>query len=170
MMHAMKVRTEINYPDTSPEQAFALGMDPAFREAVCAATHATHFDVNISKHDDGRASVAINRTMPADLPDVARRFIGDTVEVVQTEEWSASDDSGTRTAELTFSIKGQPAKMVGSILLQSLGDGARMRIVGDVHVAIPFFGQRIAAEVGKAILAAAAKEEQTGLTWLNRRR
>ena len=166
----MHVRTEINYPDTTPEQAFAMGLDPAFRAAVCEATHATEFDVSISEHDDGRATVDINRTMLADLPDVARKFIGDTVEVVQTEEWSAPNQRGARTADLTISFKGQPAKMLGTIALESVGDGTRMRIAGDVKVSIPFFGQRIEAEVAKGILAAAAKEEQTGLSWLSRQR
>ncbi len=170
MMHAMHVRTEINYPSTSPEQAFALVLDPGFRAAVCQATRATEFDASISEQDDGRASVAVTRTMPADLPDVARKFIGDTVEVVQTEEWSAPNESGARTADLTISFKGQPAKMVGTIALESVGDGARMRIVGDVKVSIPFVGRRIEAEVAKGILAAAAKEEQTGLAWLSRQR
>lgn len=164
----MDVRTEINYPNTSPEQAFALGMDRAFRAAVCEATHATSYEVAISEHDDGRASVRIDRTMPAELPDIARKVMGENVTVVQTEEWSAPAQGGARTAELTISIRGQPAKMVGTIALDSVDASARMRIAGDVKVSMPFFGRRIEAEVAKAIVAAAAKEQQTGLSWLSR--
>lgn len=170
MMHAMEVRAEINYPNTSTEQAFALGMDPAFRAAVCEATHATDFDVDISEHDDGSASVEINRTMPADLPDLAKKFMGDTVNVVQTEKWSASNESGARTADLTISIKGQPAKMVGGIFLESIGDDARMRIAGNIKVSIPFVGKTIEGEVAKGIVAAATKEQETGIAWLSRQR
>lgn len=167
MMHAMEVRTEIHYPNTSPERAFALGLDRAFRAAVCEATQAIDFDVDISEHADGRASVTVNRTMPADLPAIAKKFMGETVHVVQTEEWSAPDESGARTADLTVAIKGQPAKMIGAIFLESVGDDARMRIAGTIKVSIPFVGKTIEGEVAKAIVAAVAKEQDTGIAWLS---
>ncbi len=164
----MDVRAEINYSNSSPERAFALSMDPAFRSAVCEATHATSYDVDIREDDSGGASVTITRTVPADLPDIARKIIGDIVEVMQVEHWSAPGRDGQRTAELIISIKGQPAQMVGSVSLEPFADGSRMRIVGDVKVRIPFVGRKIAAELAKAIVAAAAAEERTGLSWLGR--
>lgn len=167
MMHAMEVHTEINYPNTTPQQVFAMGMTPSFRSAVCEATRASDYDVSIREHDDGRASVVVTRTMPADLPVAAKRIIGETIHVVQTEEWGAASADGARTADLVISIKNQPARMVGSVQLESVGSGVRMRIAGKVKVSILFVGKRIEPEVARAIISAAAKEQQTGLSWLS---
>lgn len=167
MMHAMDVHTEINYPDTTPDQIFAMGMTQGFRQAVCIATRARDFDVSIREHEDGRASVVVQRTMPADLSGVARRVIGETIEVVQNEEWSPAGTDGARTADLIISIRNQPARMAGSIVLEPFGTGVRMRIAGKVKVSIPFVGKKIEPEVARAIILAAAKEQQTGLSWLH---
>lgn len=163
----MQVSTEIFYPTASPEQVFAMGTDSTFRAAVCEATRAKNYDVDITPHQDGRASVTVRRTLPADLPSVARRILGETVNVVQREEWSVATTTGARTADLVISISGQPVQMVGSVVLEPAGGGVRMRIRGDVKVSIPFVGATIEGVVAKAIVAAADKEQQTGRRWLS---
>jgi hypothetical protein len=67
-----------------------------------------------------------------------------------------------------ISFKGQPATMSGSVVLAASADGASEQISGDLVVSVPFLGKRIEPEVAKAIVAAAAKEQQTGRTWLAR--
>jgi len=164
----MDVRTEISYPSTPPGAAFMLAMDPEFRNAVCEATHASEYDVSIDQHEGG-ATVRISRTVPATVPDLVKKFVGDTITVIQTEEWGAADAGGGRRASLRIDIAGQPAKLVGSIELEPAGQGSVQRIVGTLTISIPFLGKKIEPEVAKAILAGARVEQRTGQEWLSQR-
>ena len=46
--------------------------------------------------------------MPAEVPDFMKKIVGETVDVVQTEDWGAPDADGQRTADVVVQIKGQP--------------------------------------------------------------
>ncbi len=162
----MDVRAEINYPTATVEQVFALVTDPHFRRAVCEATHALAYDVDVDKRLDGTASVTVRRTMPAEVPDFVKKFVGETLDVVQTEEWGVPNDLGQRQADLAVRVKGQPVKMTGTLLTQVVGDGARTSIRGDLTVSMPFVGKKIEPEIAKGVLAAVAAEQRTADRWL----
>ncbi|MDQ3484828.1 MAG: DUF2505 domain-containing protein [Actinomycetota bacterium] len=155
----MDLRAEINYPADDPAVAFALVVDPAFRAEVCEATHALDYDVSVEERDDGGTTVTINRLMPADVPGAMKKLVGETVKVVQTEEWGAPDAGGQRTADLLIEIIGQPATMKGTMQLMRTGDSVTSVISGDVRVAVPFFGKKIEPEIAKLILAAIRQEQ-----------
>jgi hypothetical protein len=162
----MEVRGEIRYPNATPERAFALSTDREYRAEVCQATHALGYDIDVDQGDDDTATVVVRRTMPAEVPDFAKRFIGETVDVIQTENWDAADVSGQRRGQLTVKIKDQPAAMTGTMSLETLGDGARVSIRGDLKVSMPFVGKRIEPEIAKGILAAIDKEQEVADRWL----
>jgi hypothetical protein len=166
----MKISAAISYPTASPDQAYALAVDPAFRTAVCEATHALEHDVSVEERDDKTAAVVVTRTMPADVPDFVKRFVGETVEVVQSEDWGVPDAQGQRTADLVLQIKGQPAKMTGAVSIQGTGAGCVITIEGDLKVAIPLLGRKIESEIAKGIYAAVEREQETGAAWFDEAR
>lgn len=162
----MDMRAVINYPTATVEQVYALVTDPQFRRAVCEATHALAYDVAVDKRPHGTASVTVRRTMPAEVPDFVKKFVGETVDVVQTEQWGLPDDRGDRRANLVVLIKGQPAKLTGTLHTQPVGNGARTLIQGNLTVSMPFVGKKIEPEIAKGILAAVATEQRTADRWL----
>jgi len=162
----MELRAEMSYPTATCEQAWAMLVDPDFRAAVCKATHATDYDVEITADGAGGARVVVDRTMPADVPDMMKKFVGDTIGVVQTEQWGPAAADGSRSADLLLEVKGQPAKLTGTIALQPAGDGCQELVAGDLTVSIPFFGKKIEPEIAKGIKAAIRAEEKTGQSWL----
>lgn len=164
----MDVRAEISYPTGTPDEVFALAVDKDFRAAVCEATHAIEHRVDVDRRPDGTAHVTVERTVPAEVPDFLRSFVGQTITIVQTEVWGLPQADGSRVADLKISVKGQPATMTGSQTLERAGAGTRQLVRGDLKVSVPFVGKRIEPEVAKAIVAAAAKEQQTGRAWLGR--
>jgi hypothetical protein len=165
----MDVRAEISYPAGSPDEVFALVSDKDFRVAVCKATHALEHRVDVDPRADGGAQVRVERTFPAEVPDFVRAFVGQTLTVVQTEVWEAPRPDGVRIAALQIQFTGLPASMKGSQTLERVGAGAHQLIRGELSVSIPFIGRRIEPEVAKAIVAAAAKEQETGRAWLARK-
>jgi len=162
----MDLRAEINYPNASCDQAYALAVDPEFRAAVCDATRAIDYNVKIEEHEDGGAHIVVDRTVPADVPDMMKKFVGETIGIKQTEDWGPPADDGSRTADLLLEIQGQPAKLAGTITLHPVDDGCQELVEGDVSVAIPFFGKKIEPEIAKGIKAAIRAEEKTGQSWL----
>ncbi|MGH3446275.1 MAG: DUF2505 domain-containing protein, partial [Nocardioidaceae bacterium] len=134
----MDLHAEITYPGTSAQETFALAVDPAFRARVCEETNAIDHDVSVDQYDDGTASVTISRTLDADVPDFAKKLVGDHISIVQREEWGAATAQGDRTADLVVEVTGQPAKMTGTISLEADGDDAREHITGEVTVSVPF--------------------------------
>ena len=53
------------------------------------------------------------QTQPAKVPDAIKKFVGDSVMVKQTETWSGSDGTGNRSADIRFTVIGQPVDMLG---------------------------------------------------------
>jgi hypothetical protein len=69
MIGRMDLSAELSYPGATTDEAFALVVDPKFRAAVCEATGALSYDVGIDEKDGGGASIRVDRTMPAQVPD-----------------------------------------------------------------------------------------------------
>jgi hypothetical protein len=162
----MQISATISYPSgTTPAQVYELATDAGFRGEVCEATHALDYDVSVDAHDD-TAKVVVSRTMPADVPDFMKKMIGETVDVVQTEDWGAPDADGQRTADVVLQIKGQPAGMNGTAAIVASGGEVVMQIEGDLKVSIPFFGKKVEPEIAKGIYAAVRKEQETAATRL----
>lgn len=164
----MRVRAEISYPTGSPADVFDLTTSEPFRSAVCLATHALRHSVGIEHNPDGRTSVIVERTLPAQVPDAVKRFVGETITIVQTEDWGPPRADGSRQADLVIDIMGQPARMTGTVTLEAAGQGSRELVDGELKVSVPFFGKQIEPSVAEAIVAAAAVEEATGRDWLSR--
>ena len=129
---------------------------------------AIDYNVEIEEHDDGGAHIVVDRTVPADVPDMMKKFVGETIGVKQTEDWGPPAADGSRTADLLLEIKGQPAKLAGTITLAPVGEGCQEVVDGELTVSIPFFGKKIEPEIAKGIKAAIRAEEKTGQTWLSR--
>jgi hypothetical protein len=166
MIGRMDFGAEISYPGATPDEAFALVVDPKFRAAVCEATMALKYDVSIDEDASGGAFVRVERTMPAEVPDFVKKLVGQTLDVRQTENWSAPGADGRRTADVRVDVVGQPAKMTGTIVLEPTSDGCHEVVTGQVKVSIPLLGGRIEPEIAKGILTAIKVEQKTGREWL----
>ena len=160
----MKLSERFEYP-ASPDQVFALVSDPTFREESCRHQGARDYDVAVTTEGDTTA-VTIERTMESDMPDFIKKLTGDAVTVTQVEKWGPADASGSRTADVTVDVHGQPARMRGTSTIAGTGATTVMTLDGDVKVAIPLIGKRIEPEVAKAISASLREEVEFGTTRL----
>ena len=164
MMSAMDVREEIRY-DATPDQVFEMLCDQAFREKVCRAIGSISYDVSIERYGD-TARVRNHRVMKADLPDFARKVVGDKIEMIQTEDWGARQADGSRTAGFHVEIPGKPGAIKGSVTLSPDGTGSKEVVAGTVKVSIPLVGKKLENEVAKGLKAALEIEGSVGAKWL----
>src|SRR5262245_26756155 len=164
MMERMDVREEIVY-DASPDDVFEMLCDKAFREKVCRGIGSIRYEVSITRDGDS-SQIRMDRVMKADLPDVARKIVGDTIEMVQTEDWGERQPDGSRSARFRVEIPGKPGSITGTVSLSPSGSGSREVVSGEVKVSVPFVGKKLETEVARGFKAALEVEGQIGAKWL----
>lgn len=162
MMPCMDLQTELNYA-AGVDEVFSMLCEEAFRKQVCEATRARSYDVSVTPSPGG-AEVRVSRQMPA--PEIARKFVGDTLEIVQVEHWGAAAADGSRTADLSVDIPGKPASMSGRIVLGPGGAGTTQSVSGDIKVKVPLVGAKLEKEIARALVAAIKEEGKVGARWL----
>ena len=117
----MKVKESFTYPDTDVESVYALITDPAFREDAVAAVGGQDIQVSIEPNGDGH-TVTVIQTQPAKVPDFIKKFVGESVMAKQTERWGGPNADGSRTAEVKFTVIGQPNQGVDNLAIVIVGD------------------------------------------------
>ena len=157
--------SETTTSDVTVQQAFAAHCEQSVRERACQQSGALSWDVTITPAADGSVRIQVDRSMPPEVPDFVRKFLGETINVRQVEQWSPAAGDGARTAEVKVTIKGQPASMVGHATLKPQGSGSVEVVEGEVKVNVPFIGKKIEPEIVKVIAAALRIEQRVGIEW-----
>jgi carbon monoxide dehydrogenase subunit G len=94
---------------------------------------------NIQVVVDGNR-VTTTRTVEAEIPAFAKKFLKPTNDVVEIKDW----DPTTRTAKLDVDIKGAPTRVTGTIRIRPEGTGTSYEIDYQVSCSIPLVGKKIA--------------------------
>lgn len=118
----------------------------------------------------GAFTLVAVRTMPTHrLPDIARKFVGETLTVTQTEHWAAPDADGSREAQVEMTVAGVPINVAAVQRLIAEGESTRVDLQGSVTSSIPFLGGKIAGAaepmIGKALNVQAVEAQR----WLESR-
>jgi hypothetical protein len=158
----MQLNETLDYA-ADPDTVFAMLCDQSWREEVCRRTYATEYTVTVEQRGD---DVVVRTTRIVPAPEGAKKIVGATLTVEQTETWGHAGAGGARRADLEIAIKGQPAGMKGTITLAAGGTGSLEVVSGDVKVRIPFIGAKFEPQIADAIRGALAEEGQDGREYL----
>ena len=163
MMCGMELKLSASY-DATPEEVFAIVTDATFREQACEKTKALSYDVQVTE-SGGDTIVRVSRVMPAnDVPDIARKFVGQTLTLVQTETWHAAAADGSRRADVVGEISNTPVTLKGTASIS--GDGQAVQAIDlDVKVAVPLIGKKMEPFVVDAIRSGLQKEHELARDW-----
>jgi uncharacterized protein YndB with AHSA1/START domain len=146
----MRMHLEHHY-DADVETVFALITDPDFMTRKYTSGGATNVAVDKSEEDDGGCELVLRRTVSVDLPGFAKRVMQPNNTAIQTENWAAADDLGTRVCHYNVDIQGMPSKVTGTVTLAPDAGGTKQEIEADVKVSIPLIGgklEKFAIETG----------------------
>src|SRR5215813_4349177 len=164
MMCGMELKLSASY-DATPEEVFAIVTDKTFREQACQKTKALSYDVTVSKSGSDTV-VKVSREMEAkDIPDMAKKFVGATLTVVQTETWHPAAADGSRKADVSGEIANTPVTLRGTAGITKNGSQAVQAIDLDVKVAVPLIGKKMEPFVVDAIRNGLQKEHDLGREW-----
>jgi hypothetical protein len=158
--------TRLTYDLTYDAPLTAVGemlMDAVFREEVCAAQGAIHQAVSVGQ-DGGGMKVVIDQVQTATgIPGFARKFVGDEINLVQTERWS---DFETGTVEVV--IPGKPGQMKGTITVREEGGTTTETVAMEIKVSIPLVGGKIESLIADLLRKALKAENAVGRQYLTR--
>ncbi|WGW10679.1 DUF2505 domain-containing protein [Saxibacter everestensis] len=157
----MRLEEELRYGAT-PESVAALLAEPSFHEEVCRRTGSTNFSVSVDgSPETGDFTVSVNReASTAQLPDFARKFVGETIKVTQREFWTRAGADGSRTAEVDITLSGVPLKISASESLRPDSDGTIHAYAGELTSSMPFMGAKIES-AAERVLRKALKEQES---------
>jgi len=136
--------------------------DPAFRERVCDAQGAIRKSVSITEGDEGFV-VLVDQVQTADgIPGFARKFVGDEINLVQTETWTDAEN-----AEVEVVIPGKPGEMTGTIRLSESGGVTTETLDMTIQVNIPLAGGKIEKLISDLLRKALLAENAVGRDYLS---
>ncbi len=164
-MLAMDLSTQLTY-DADPQTVFAMLCDPEFLARKAKATGSLSYEESVKHLDDGGAEVRLLRELPAKVPDLAKRFVGETIKLTQTDTWAPADASGSREGSFVVEITGAPATVRGSLSLSGSDASTTQAYDGEIKVSVPFIGGKIEEMASEALLAAIKTEGRVGREWL----
>lgn len=146
---------ELTY-DAPLDEVRAMLLDVAFREQVMANQRVLSGEADING-----TSVHIDMTIAAKgIPSYAAKFVGDTINIVQDEEWTDG------VADVRLVIPGKPGQITGSDTLVER-DGETVEVVElDIQVGIPLVGGKIEKLIAGILGEFLDTEHETGVAWL----
>ncbi len=160
----MRLQAEIRYA-RPPDAVNAMIADPAFQERKCRDTGALSQKVEVTGRD-GRLVITTERQMPTkQFPDFVKSFVGQTLTLVQVDDWGPAGAGGGRTGRTTVTVAGTPLQMTGALTLAPAGTGAVTTVDADLKAGVPLIGGRIEQAAAPAVLAGIRQEQRTAEAW-----
>ena len=152
--------------DATPEQVWDMLLNEEFVQEKCTAAGATEVSVE-TLQEDGGTTLVCRRVLPAKLPGFAKKFVGDSITITETQRWK--DPSGeSRSAEYLADFGDNPISMQGTITVEPDGDGTLVRSVAQVKCTVAFVGGKIEGVAVDWTDKYLDKENKVGKEWLAR--
>ncbi len=150
--------------EADPVSVFTMLRDPEYVQAKCAATGSLETTAEVSEAGDGSVTIVSTRVLPAEVPDVARKFVGETISATETQVWSPAAADGSRTAKVEVDFSG-PLGFTGTLSLHPAGHGTEVVTEGKFKASVPFVGGTIESEAAKQTERYLGAEERVAAEW-----
>lgn len=164
----MDLHSELHF-DADPDAVFAMLVDEGFIARKTTAANALRHEIAV-RRDGDRVVIELLRVMPPDVPDFVRKFVGDTIDIRQTDSWEAAAPDGSRDGSIRLELAGAPVTCFGTMRLRVNGAETVVTIDGTVKASVPLFGGKIEQAVLQGLTEAAKIEQRVGRDWLAGRR
>jgi hypothetical protein len=164
----MSVATNFHYEQTysaDPATVWAMLSDPAFITAKCERTGSRETTVEVLDTGDGGWLLVSTRVLPANLPAVAKPFVGDTLTITERQVWTAAAEDGSRTATTTADF-GAPIVFSADMVLMVTATGSAVTTSGAFKANVPFVAGKIEGVAVNETSRYLDKEQLVGEEWL----
>lgn len=160
MMTPMKVTHTATY-DAPAADVYAMLTDPDFRQYAAAGAGVLKADVTVTPHGEGH-EVRVEQVQETQgVPSFAKKFAGQTTEVVVTETWSSPS-----AATVTVKTPGKPTDISGSYRLAETGGRTTQTFEGDLTVKVPLIGGKLEKLMADLFTQGRDHDQAAGNDWL----
>jgi len=133
--------------------------DPAFRERVCDAQHATSRTVTVTGVP---GQVDVSMVQPTQgVPGFAKKMVGSEVRINRHEDWTSPS-----AATLTIDAGVGSARIAGTLSLAERDGRTAASVRLDIDVKVPLVGGKIESLVADLMTQAFDKEQSVGRAYL----
>jgi hypothetical protein len=136
-------------------------MEAAFREQVCDAQGAIRRTVTVGPDGGGMKVVIDSVQLAQGIPGFARKFVGDEIQLVQTERWTDIENGRVEVV-----IPGKPGQMAGTVTLRKSGGTTTETVDMEIRVNIPLVGGKIESLIADLLRKALKAENSVGRRYL----
>ncbi|HET7476495.1 MAG TPA: DUF2505 domain-containing protein [Dermatophilaceae bacterium] len=142
-----------------PTTVYTMMTTKEYLEKVCEATRATEYEVTVTD-----STTVTARSLPA--PEMAARFTGPTLRVVEEIAWGDAALDGSRVGALKLTVPGQPLSMNGTTTITPGGPGSVMTMKAELKVSIPLLGRKLEQAAAPAVTSGFRTHQRVGGAWL----
>ncbi len=157
---------EIQHYDASPAEVFEMLSDPTYIEKKYLASGSLEASAQIIEDPGGKVSIVGRRVLPAKLPSFAKKFVGETIVLTETQNWRPAAADGSRAAGFVVDFDNQPISFNGAVELKPSGGGTDVEVKGAIKCSVVFVGGKIEKVAQGWIVKFLTKEEEVGNAWL----
>ncbi len=125
------------------ERVYAAFTTPEFYESKFTGVGARNVQIVDVSNNDGTFVITTQRDVPADVPGLLKKFLGEWNTIKQTETWQSYGD-GEFGSELTVEAAGVPVQISGTMLLRPEGEGSVNDIELEIKCSVPLVGKSLA--------------------------
>ena len=147
----------------SPQVVFEMLHDAGYLSAKSQL--AIESSASVDRSDSGSV-ISLTRRLASDLPDIARKFIGNEIVVTEIQNWSPQNSDGSAIAKMQVTFQGAPVRVDAQIKLFADAGGTTLELSGNVKASIPIFGAMAESAVASELGKVTALEQSVGDAWL----
>ncbi|RAX50676.1 DUF2505 domain-containing protein [Arthrobacter sp. AQ5-05] len=163
---ALNATTDLTH---APDAVIATLADRDFAEHLTGLVGGELKSFEVSGDTAAAFTLTTVRALPTDrAPEIARKFVGQSVEVTQIESWSAPAADGSREATLKVTVGSLPVSVSGTESLKATDAGSALGVEATVSSSIPFVGGKIASAAEPFISKALALQGAKVSSWIER--
>lgn len=151
----------------SVDRVAAVLVDEDFLRHISELVGGTLESFSLEGDTAGAFSTTTVRTVPTTrFPEMARKFVGETLKVTQLETWEAPGPDGSRQSNISLKVAGAPLDVNAVQRLVSDGGGTRIDLEGTVTSSVPFLGGKIADAAAPMVGKALKIQSEQAQAWL----
>lgn len=148
-------------------QLWSMISDKSYWEAKYDAAGAENLTWHEFDANDESLTISSTRDVIASVPGFAKKVIGETAAVTQTENWTREE--GRLSCEIQIATKGAPGGTTGTMIVEPKGNGCAWRADFQIKVSIPFVGGKLEGLMLEQTESSFASEKQFNDQWLAER-
>ena len=169
LRHSVGMATTVQYTQhfaAPPEEVWQMLTDPEYITSKGMSSGSLEVNPEVAARSEDTLIIS-RRRLPAQLPRVLKRFVGEELVINETQKWGEAAADGSREGSFVIDFGGQPRAFRGSLQLRPAGDGTDVTTDGSLKASVPMVGGKAEAVAKDWTLRYLAKEEKVAADWLS---